>query len=83
MRWNATSPMRTATRVPRTAPTAAGGTESRSHAVVVRRRRWKLREAPAFWIRIATRFVPFATVAGRPRKIITGSVSMEPPRRRR
>lgn len=35
--------------------------------------------AEIFWIRIATRFVAFATIGGNPKNISMGSVRSEPP----
>ena len=56
-----------------------GGTATVSHSLDIIPLLWKLHEAPIFWIRMATRFVPLATVGGRPRSIITGNVKREPP----
>jgi hypothetical protein len=40
---------------------------------------WKLHTAPTFWVMMASRLVPLATVGGSPRKIIRGTVRNDPP----
>jgi hypothetical protein len=77
--WKARSPTIRAAPVPNTAPIRAGGAASFSQATGTSPLLRKVSLAPIPPLRTAIRFVAFATVGGKPKKISRGRVNKEPP----